>query len=393
MLFKKSKKISYKGKLLKAKKSEKNLISFYKLKYKSISKLHNDLYNQHLKNLEELDSSLPQMKSLKKIFINNIPNDLKPKKYNEKALNKYLKNDILNINNYDTGYILDEIDFIKYHIKLQIYSIIYKYFKTMMQNIRNYRIYLVNDESLPKSLKNRKKSRKKSKRTIDDVDFDDDFNNDDLIDNMFKKKSINKKTNKSYRNNKTLKFKLSKLIKIEVIFTLNNGIQILKNLNHKGYYCDKREIFSMVKEVIIESNKDTKVSVTRIIKEKEKEINKQVEREQNEKLVNLLSKKVDNSTELEKELAQKLNEPKFKSRHNIDVLDRKNKSSRLEIKEQIQLQTSDDQSKKNVYTGDPFGDDSNDIDLDLKKFLNQSIKPDKSKKSNRSKKSKKSKKN
>ena len=358
-----------------------------------MSKLHNDLYNQHLKNLEELDSSLPQMKSLKKIFINNIPNDLKPKKYNEKALNKYLKNDILNINNYDTGYILDEIDFIKYHIKLQIYSIIYKYFKTMMQNIRNYKIYLVNDESLPKSLKNRKKSRKKSKRTIDDVDFDDDFNNDDLIDNMFKKKSINKKTNKSYRNNKTLKFKLSKLIKIEVIFTLNNGIQILKNLNHKGYYCDKREIFSMVKEVIIESNKDTKVSVTRIIKEKEKEINKQVEREQNEKLVNLLSKKVDNSTELEKELAQKLNEPKFKSRHNIDVLDRKNKSSRLEIKEQIQLQTSDDQSKKNVYTGDPFGDDSNDIDLDLKKFLNQSIKPDKSKKSNRSKKSKKSKKN
>ena len=263
----------------------------------------------------------------------------------------------------------------------------------MMQNIRNYRIYLVNDESLPKSLKNRKKSRKKSKRTIDDVDFDDDFNNDDLIDNMFKKKSINKKTNKSYRNNKTLKFKLSKLIKIEVIFTLNNGIQILKNLNHKGYYCDKREIFSMVKEVIIESNKDTKVSVTKIIKEKEKEINKQLEREQNEKLVNLLSKKVDNSTELEKELAQKLNEPKFKSRHNIDVLDRKNKSSRLEIKEQIQLQTSDDQSKKNVYTGDPFGDDSNDIDLDLKKFLNQSIKPDKSKKSNRSKKSKKSKKN
>ena len=221
-----------------AKISEMKLLSFYRRNYELNMINHEELYNKHLKNLELIDKSIPNMKSMKKTFITNCPNEIKPTKFSKKKLSQFLKNERVFLKNYNENKMMTRLEFLKHHLKIQIFNIIHQYFETMVGNIRNYQIFFINDPST------KSKSKLKSTRTLNSIKFGE---------TSFKSRII-EPTDRDYRDAKTIKVKLTRKILIEVIFTLNNGKEIIKILDHDDFYLDQKDIFNMLKEVISLSN-------------------------------------------------------------------------------------------------------------------------------------------
>ena len=258
-----------------AKKSELKLLNFYKKFYEYNISKHDELYNQHISNLNALDKSIPNMKSIKKTFMSQCPNEIKPKKYNKKKLLKFLKNDRLFLTNYNQNKITTKLEFLKHHIKIQIFSIIHEYFTNMMSNIRNYQIFFVNEPS------------SKSNKTLKNI--------------RFSKSTIKSKTREpvelDYRDAKTIKVKLTKKVIIEVVFTFNNGKIVERVLEHDGFYIDKKDIFNMVKDVIAQSNvKSKKQTLEDLFKEQENKIDKIILEEKKEEILIKLIKNIDTTS-------------------------------------------------------------------------------------------------
>ncbi len=370
-------------------KSEKALLNFYNKYYEYNLKTHNELYNTHLENLNNIDKSIPNMKSMKKIFLLQCPNEIKPKKFNKKKLELFFKNDILFLHSYNTSKLEDKLEFLKHHIKVQIYNVINKYFDNMMGNIRNYQIFFVNEPS------------EKSQRSLKNIRFN----------------SISHKSKKNdpiyidYRNAKTLRVKFNKNILIEVIFVFNNGREVVKTLEHTGFILDKKEVFNMLKDVIAASNvKSKKKSLDELFKEQEAKIDKIILEEKNEEILIRLMKKV-NDGEDSKQLIEQLTKD---VRQNKSIKSRKSRKSRksvsnkprlrftsnnnnnnnnnkqLNLNYQVKKELEDDPLKPpDNYkpSSDPFEDESSDIDDELRNIFKQQIKPTESRKSKKSRKS------
>ena len=374
-------------------KSERALLAFYKKYYEYNLKRHNELYNNHLENLNNIDKSIPNMKSMKKIFLSLCPNEIKPKKFNKKKLDTFFKNDILFLESYNQSKLTPKLEFLKHHIKIQIYNVAQKYFNNMMGNIRNYQVFFVNEPT------------EESQRSIKNIRFD----------------SISGKSRKKdpvytdYRNAKTLKVKLNKNILIEVVFVFNNGNEVSKTLEQDGFILDKKEAFNMLKDVIAASNiKSKKKSLEELFKEQEKKIDKIILEERNDEILIRLMKKVDegeDSKQLIEQIKQDVKEMKSsnsrKSRKSRkSTRGRKSgKSSKPRLRftsnnnnddKQVKL---DYQVKKELEedpmrppdnfkpTSDPFEDDSPDIDTELRDIFKKQIEPTTSKKSRKSRKS------
>jgi hypothetical protein len=366
-------------------KSEKALLIFYNKYYENNLKTHNELYNTHLENLNNIDKSIPNMKSMKKLFLSQCPNEIKPKKFNKKKLDTFFKNDILFLHSYNTSKLEPKLEFLKHHIKVQIYNVIHKYFDNMMDNIRNYQIFFVNEpsEKSQKSLKNMRfnsvsyKSKKKEPIYID------------------------------YRNAKTLRVKLNKNILIEVIFVFNNGREVVKTVEHTGFALDKKETFNVLKDVIMESNvKSTKKSLDELFKEQEEKIDKIILKEKNEEILVRLMNKVDegeDSKQLLEQLKMDVKQNKSrksrkssrsrKSTSNKPMLrftsnNNNNNNKQLNLNYQVKKELEDDPMKPpDNYkpSSDPFEDESSDIDEELRNIFKKQIQPTASRKSKKSK--------
>ena len=384
----------YQKKLIRAKNSESNLITFYNVYYKKLASKHDKLYSEHISNLDELDKSIPNLKSFKKIFIQKCPNEIKPKKFNEKNFKKFTLNNNLFLKNYKIKINDDELKILKTHLKIQIEDVIKNYFSNMMGNIKTYTVYIVN---------NSKSS--SSKKSIKSLNMDDSIfkkskrkGNRKSKYNKYKSKNVNF----DYRSGKEIKVRLNKPTVIKVIFKLKNSSEITLLLNHSSYLLDKKEIFNMLKNVISHSNKKSKYKTFKsIFKEQEAKIEARLLEEKRNELLEkqneiyrmnetrLLNTNKSGKTRSNKSIMKDLEN---KLSFNITKTRKSNKSNKSN--KQLSLKFKNNKNKSTMSINElvdkqlkeleqdgqasPFDEDSAEIDQELQNFMNKKFKINKS---------------
>jgi hypothetical protein len=211
--------------LKKAKESEKKLIKFYKKNYITYTKKLNSLYNQHVANLENIDNEIPSLNSMKTIFTEKVPTNLKKKIIKEDDItfiNDYFSPKKITLSKYDINRYITDINFIKHHIQIQINLLVNQYFKKYSKNIVEMKI------------------------KIEGTDTSNNNNNNNINITNFNKVEKKKKTKKK----PILSILQQKNINIILIVTLiDERIHNLK-IEHKGLKINRKDIFGKLSNII-----------------------------------------------------------------------------------------------------------------------------------------------
>lgn len=125
-----------------AKKSEKNLIRYYKQNFIRHTRRLDELYKNHLESLKRIDGSMGAMNSMVKIFKEELPNGMKQRNISKTSINNYLTdNTNMKIKDYNITSSLTKMSFCQEHIKKQCDEIIRRLFEK--QHIKNIKQILV----------------------------------------------------------------------------------------------------------------------------------------------------------------------------------------------------------------------------------------------------------
>ena len=210
-----------------AKKSELKLIKYYKKNFVRHTRRLHELYKNHTTNLTRIDKSMGAMRSMVKIFEQQIPNGMKIKNITPESIKHYLDDDKnMKIKDYSINSSTTKMDFVEQHIKKQCQAIISDLFdeKTHLKNIKQILVNIKEPGTKEEEGISRKSHLKEGQYTILGVKTGIKRDSDNILN--------------------------AHVLEAILIFKLNNNKYVEYSIPHVGFKIIKDRAYEIIKKMI-----------------------------------------------------------------------------------------------------------------------------------------------